>query len=305
MNADKLFEIGEKFYHNGPQIFKAIDAFETLINLHPSYVKGWEYLATMYFENTEFDKWLKTIDQAIDLSPNNIRTKEIKNTCLSLMSKFIFENGHFFNEKTREAYEIRSFQNQNDIKKAFFVSTSELLKLNKEDSTKSYNYIMKLGHLSRDLKEYNNAIDYFQKASNNIPDKFNDERKLNTTRLIEKLISMVYFDIENFEKSLIHLKKAFSLGLDEYSKMFEADIYQAMGDDIKMKKTLESLADSIEIKLKSKPEQAYISQQINVFLRLKMPEKAYETLKYFESLPNNDFHITRKKEFTKKIENYP
>ena len=305
MTANELFSKGEKLYHSKGKEYEAIEAFKLLLEKYPDHINGLTYLSTMQTEICDFDGAIKSINQAESIEPDNFAIKEQKLLLLKTVSKFTFSDKYYLDEKTRECHEILSYSDYSlllsDLNKLLY----SLLDHYKSNERKKNRYLWNLAHNERKIGNNKAAIELLKQNIESIPSKYNDDRRRRELANLQREIASNYIDQKQFDLGLDFLHQAFENGLDDFKRTMIADVYKQMGDESKFKETLQDLLDTINEKLETKPEPAYIFQKFAIYKKLQKGLETKELLLDFDLITNKSDYITEsKRELENEINNY-
>lgn len=306
MTEKELYDKAVDYYHQNGKELEAIQAFRNLLEKYPNNLKGWTHLATMQNAITDFDGAINSINQAIEIEPENSWTIQQKCTILSLILKFPSEGQMYFDEKTREAHEIKSFDSRLDLRKNLDESLEKVLQLEKENEKIFYRYSWKLALNKSKLNEFENAILILSNIKDKIPSTFNAKKKEKETKIIEIGITNNLMALKKYEEVIVRLKEMLGKVDDKYSLGLQlADVYNKIKDSLNEEKILIQILSFNEQKLKEKPELAYLIRKFEILKKLERPNQMNEIFEDFKLIKHtNDYTINRKNEIREIVKNY-
>ena len=306
MTEQELFKKATDFYHQEGQELNAIEAFKDLLKLFPNNLDGWRHLATMQNKITDFDEAIKSINKAVQIAPNNSWTIQQKCTILSLISRFPSEGQMYFNEKTREAHEIKTYLSKKELQRDLDKSIFNVIQLEKENKRVNHQYSWKLVHSKFNLKEHEKAIDILSNLKNRIPENYNQDRRNRELQNIETHITKNLIGLKRYKEAIARLEEAMKNQDDNYfTGMTLIDVYTETKNEINREKVLVELLKSNDKKIKDKPELAFFSRKFEILKMLEMPNQMEEINRDFELIKNqNDYIFKRIIEIKEKIKNY-
>ncbi len=304
MREEALFKVAEGFYRREGKELEAIQAFKALLEAYPENLDGWTYLATMQHKITDFDGAIFAIDKAVALDPDNAWTINQKCTILSFISRFPCEGQLYFNQQTREAYEIKRYGSKTDLLLDLIAVVERLMEMEGVNERKKLGYLWKLAHNYKAVNQNQVAIDYLSLAEHSIPEAYTDERKNRELANMYREMASNYLELKEYEKAITSLNNAFDRGLDDYMRMMLADVYEEMGQYEQSKDVLQDLLTRINRKLETAPEPAFVSQKVAVLKRIDNKDGLRTVLDHFDAIPSNPYSEERKEKLKLEIEHY-
>lgn len=306
MKENELLAIAIDLYHKEGKELDAIQAFKELLKDYPQNLDGWTHLSTIQNNIADFDGAIESINHAIKIDPNNSWTIQQKCTTLSLISKFSSEGQMYFNENTKEAYEIKSFNSKVDLFQDLNKSITKVIQLEEGNEKKKYDYSWKLANNKNKLGQFENAIEILTKLKKQIPKTISSSKKENEITKIENGITKNLIGLKKYEEVIKRLKKSLENQSDDYFIGIQlAEIYSEINDTNSEENTLQKVLQNNDKKLREKPELAFLSRKFEILKKLNRQDKMKEVISDFELIENqNEFTITRKNEIKKKINEY-
>lgn len=306
MTEQELFKKATNFYHQEGKELEAIHAFKDLLKLFPNNLEGWRHLGTMQYKTTDFDEAIKSINKAIQIEPNNSWTIQQKCTKLSLISRFPSEGQMYFNEQTREAYEIKTYLSKKELQIDLDKSILNVIQFEKENKRVNHQYSWKLVHSKFNLKEHEKAIDILSNLKNKIPENYNQDRKNRELQNIETHITKNLIGLKRYKEAISRLEEDMKNQDDNYfTAMTLIDVFTEIKDDKHREKILIGLLKSTDLKIKEKTELFLLSRKFEVLKLLERPNQMEEINRDLDLIKKQNEHtVKRINEIKEKIKNY-
>ena len=206
---------------------QAISALEKAIQIDPSFAGTYYNFGFVYTKFGNFQKAAHYLEKAIQIDPNY--AEAYNNLAFTYMKLGDYQKAKESTEKAKTL-----FQKQGDKQGITAAENIEMMlkkakkldsKEEKGDDVKAKEYLLK-GSDFFDNKDYNKAIEYYQKAIQIDPNFAEAYNNMGTT----------YIKVNNYQKAIVYFKKA--VGID--SQHFEACIRLANAY-IKLENYLEAL----------------------------------------------------------------
>jgi len=306
MTEQELLKKAIDYYHQEGQELNAIQAFKELLEVFPNNINGWTHLATMQHKITDFDGAIVSINKAIDVDPGNANTVKQKGIILSLIARFSSEGQMYFDEQTKEAHEVKSFESKFDLQKDLDETLSKLIDLEKENERVLYNYLWQFVNNKFNIGEHEEAINILSNLKTKMPGKYRPERRIRELQNIEAGITKNLIALKRYEEAIMRLNETMKTVSDNYFVgLTLADVYSAIGNETEKRKVLIELLESNNEKLRKSPELAYLSRKFEIMKLLERPEEMEEIISDFDLIENqNEFTIKRKNEIMEQIKSY-
>lgn len=306
MTESELYKKAINFYHQKGNELNAIEAFKNLLKVNPNNLDSWTHLAIMQNQIADFDGAIKSINRAIRIDPLNSWTIQQKCIILSQISRFASEGQMYFDEDTKEAHEIKSFNSKFDLYKGLDESLIKVIDLEKDNERILYNYSWKLIHNKFKLDEFKQAIELLVILKEKVPLKYSANKRERELRNIESAITKNLIGLKKFDEAIIHLKRSMKNTNDNYFVGLNlADIYSTINEPENRKKILIELLKSNEKNLIVKPGLVYLSRKFELLEKLGKPNQMEEIIRDLNLIKNqNEFTLQRKNEIKDKIKKY-
>lgn len=274
MKEQELLEEAVKYYHQSGKEANAIEAFKKLLILFPDNSKGWTHLATLQNKLTDYDGAINSINNAVKLDYNNSNALKQKCTILSSLSVFPSEGSIYFNEKTREAFEIKSYSSKYELYKDLDDTLLKLIEIEKKNDWVSYYYSWSLCHNKFELGEYEQAINILSNLKSLIPQKYDLDRRVREMQNIEKNIIKNLIKLKRYNIAIKRLQKEIKNQDDDYFLGITlVNIYTELDKRDKREETLLKLLKSNDAGIVNKAELVYILRKFEILKLLDRPNQ--------------------------------
>ncbi|WP_075344604.1 tetratricopeptide repeat protein [Tenacibaculum agarivorans] len=308
MKTEKeLLKIAEKVYHqyNENRYPKAIKLFKELLQNYPKNIEGWRMLSTMQSANKDFDDALKSINQAIELDPENIWSVKQKSLLFSKLSRLEYDGSKYFDEDSDGFYTIDSFENKSEILKAYIKHLYiQIDTFNEEDDIheiyeETGNILSDLGKHEESIKDYKKALEFLDNSNEVFDDGiFNPYQTLNFN------ISKSYEKTEDFDNAIVYLDKAIQYDSENsYLLTHKAKVYDKKGDTEKKINVYNLFLENSEKAFHTSQDAVYLFHKIDTYIELKNLDKANDELSRIEKLEAIKHYSEAISEYKVKLDN--